>query len=126
MLHTGAEGVTYMSLAPVSAIAVFGVAKIGGAGLQLGIEVKVLVTREVLTLLSLEIIELCPIADPCCQVKAYQPWFFGFAGACWIRAGCSVHVSGYIVLVGAAGVLVAYSTAVGGAQPSNDTAIFYR
>ena len=49
MLHTGAEGVTYMSLAPVSAIAVFEMDKLGGAGLQLGIEVKVLVTREVLT-----------------------------------------------------------------------------
>ena len=30
MLHTGAEGVTYMSLAPVSAIAVSEIAKLGG------------------------------------------------------------------------------------------------
>ena len=80
MLHTGAEGVTYMSLAPVSAITVSEMAKMGLAGLQLGIEVKVLVTREVLTLLSLEIIELCPIADPCRQVKASQPWFLVLPG----------------------------------------------
>ena len=53
MLHTGAEGVTYMSLAPVSDIAVSKMSNLGGAGLQLGIEVKFLVTREVLTLLSL-------------------------------------------------------------------------
>ena len=52
MLDTGAEGVTYMSLAPVSAIAVSYMARQGGAGLQLGIDVKFLVTREVLTLLS--------------------------------------------------------------------------
>ena len=39
MLHTGAEGVTYMSLAPVSAIAVSEMANLGGAGLQLGIKV---------------------------------------------------------------------------------------
>ena len=49
---------------------------------------------------------------------------FGFSGACWIGAGCSVHVSGHLVLAGAAGVLVAYSPAVGGAEPSNDPAIF--
>ena len=49
-------------------------------GLQLGIEVKVLVTREVLTLLSLEITELFLIADPCRQVKASQPRFFVFPG----------------------------------------------
>ena len=65
MLHTGAEGFTYMSLAPVSAIAVSEMDKLGGAGLQLGIEVKFLVTREVLTLLSLEIIKLFLIVDPC-------------------------------------------------------------
>ena len=80
MLHTGAEGVTYMSLAPVSAIGVSDMAKLRRAGIQLGIEVKVLVTREVLTLLSLEIIELCPIADPCRQVKASQPWFLVLPG----------------------------------------------
>ena len=73
MLDTGAEGVTNMSLAPVSAITVSKMAKLGGAGLQLGIEVKLLVTREVLTLLSLEIIENVLILDPCRQVKASQP-----------------------------------------------------
>ena len=44
MLHTGAEGLTYMSLAPVSAIAVSEISKLGGEGLQLGIQVKFLVT----------------------------------------------------------------------------------
>ena len=76
MLHTGTKGVTYMSLAPESAIMVSKMAKLGGAGLQLGIEVKFLVTREVLTLLSLEVIELFLIVDPCRQVEASQPWFF--------------------------------------------------
>ena len=38
MLDRGEEGVMYMSLAPVSAIAVSKMAKRGGAGLQLGIE----------------------------------------------------------------------------------------
>ena len=80
MLDTGAEGVTYMSLAPVSDIAVSEMAKLGGTGLQLEIEVKFLVTREVLTLLSLEIIELFLNVDPCLQVKAFQPWFFVFPG----------------------------------------------
>ena len=80
MLHTGAEGVTYMSLAPVSAIAVSDMAKLGGAGPQLGIEVKVLLNREVLNLLILEIIKLCPIADPSRQVKASQPWVLVFRG----------------------------------------------
>ena len=75
MLHTGTEGVTYMSLAPVSAIAVSEIARLGGAGLQLGGEVKVLLNREVLTLLIVEIIEMCPRADPRRQVKASQPWF---------------------------------------------------
>ena len=51
---------------------------------------------------------------------------FGFAGACWIGEGYSVHVSGHLVLAGAAGVLVAFSPAVGGAEPSNDPAIFNR
>ena len=58
VLHKGAEGVTYMSLAPVYAIAVSDMAKLGWAGLQLGIEFKVLLNREVLTLLILEIIKL--------------------------------------------------------------------
>ena len=39
ILDTGAEGVTYISLALVSAIAVSEMAMLGGAGLQLGIEV---------------------------------------------------------------------------------------
>ena len=75
MLHTGAEGVTYISLAPVSAIAVSEMARQGGTGLQLGGEVKVLLSREVLTLLFLEIIKLVPRSDPRCQVKSSQPWF---------------------------------------------------
>ena len=69
-----------MSLAPVSAIAVSEMARLGGAGLQLGGEVEVLLNREVLTLLILEIIKLCPRADPCRQVKASQPWFLVFPG----------------------------------------------
>ena len=76
MLHTGAEVVTYMSLAPVSVIAVSEMSRQGGAGLQLGGEVKVLLSREVLTLLFLEIIKLVPRADPRRQVKSSQPWFF--------------------------------------------------
>ena len=51
MLHTGGVGVTYMSLAHVSAIAVSDMARQGWAVLQLGGEVKVLLSREVLTLL---------------------------------------------------------------------------
>ena len=74
MLDTVAEVVTYMSLAPVSAITV------SESGLQLGIEVKFLVTRAVLTLLSLEIIGLFLNLDPCRQVKASQPWFFVLPG----------------------------------------------
>ena len=70
----------YMSLALVSAIAVSKMARLGGAGLQLGGEVKVLLNREVLTLLILEIIKLCPRADPCRQVKASQPWFLLLPG----------------------------------------------
>ena len=34
MLHTGAERVMYMSLAPVSAIVVSDMAKLGGAGIR--------------------------------------------------------------------------------------------
>ena len=80
VLDTGAEGVTYISLAPVSAIAVSEMAMLGGAGLQLGIEVKFLVTREFLSLLGLEIIKLFLDVDPCRQVKAYQPWLFVLTG----------------------------------------------
>ena len=75
MLHIGAEGVTYMSLAPVSEIDVPEMARQGGAGLQLGGEFKVLLSREVLTLLFLEIIELVPRTYPRRQVKSSQPWF---------------------------------------------------
>ena len=80
MLHTGAEGVMYMSLDPVSVIAVSEMAKLGGEGLQLGVEVKFLVTREFLSLLGLEVIEIFLNVDPCRQVKAYQPWFFVLPG----------------------------------------------
>ena len=50
----------------------------------------------------------------------------GFSGACSIGLSYGVHVSGHIVLAGAAGVLVAYSPAVGRAEPSDDPAIFHR
>ena len=46
-----------MSLAPVSAIAVSEIAMWFGVGLQLGIEVKFLVTSEFLSLLGLEFIK---------------------------------------------------------------------
>ena len=70
-----------MSLAPVYATAVSEIAVLGGVGLQLGIEVKFLVTREFLSLLGLEIIKLFLNVDPCRQVmKASQPWFFIFPG----------------------------------------------
>ena len=45
MLHTGADRVTYMSLAPVSEIAVSEMARLGRAGILLGGEVKVLLSR---------------------------------------------------------------------------------
>ena len=80
MLDMDAEGVTYMSLAPVSAIAVSEMAMLGGVSLQLVIEVKFLVTREFLSLLGLEIIKLFLHVDPCRQVKASQPWFFVLSG----------------------------------------------
>ena len=48
----------------------------------------------------------------------------GFAGACRIGPSCDFHVSGNLVLAGAAGVEVAYSSSVGGAEPSGDPAIF--
>ena len=75
MLHTGEEGGTYMSLASVYVIDVSDMARQGGAGLQIGGEVKVLLSREVLTLLFLEIIKLFPRADPRRQVKSSQSWF---------------------------------------------------
>ena len=69
-----------MLLAPVSAIAVSEIAVLGGVGLQLGIEVKFLLTREFLSLLGLEIIKKILHVDPCRQVKASQPWLFSFPG----------------------------------------------
>ena len=100
MLNTDAEVVTYMSLAPVSATAVSDMAKLGGAGLQLGIEVKFLVTRKVLTLLSLEIIELFLIVDPCRQVRESQPWFFVFLGPAGLeRVAVSMCPSSLFFLV---------------------------
>ena len=45
MLHNGAVGETYMSLAPVSVIAVSEMARLGGAGIQLEIKVKFLLSR---------------------------------------------------------------------------------
>ena len=70
-----------MSLAPVSAIALSEMSMLGGVGLQLGIEVKFLVTREFLSFLGLEIIKLFLNVDPCRQVmKESQPWFFVFPG----------------------------------------------
>ena len=47
-----------MSLAPVSEIAVSEMGMIGGADLHLGREIKFLLRRKDLSLLSLEIIEL--------------------------------------------------------------------
>ena len=48
----------------------------------------------------------------------------GGAGACRIGPSCDVHVPGHIVLAGAAGVEVAYSPSVGGAEPTGYPAIF--
>ena len=75
MLHTGVVGVKYMTLAPVSVIAVFEMDRLGGAGLQLGREVKVLLSREELSLLFLEIVKLVFRADPHRQAKSSQTWF---------------------------------------------------
>ena len=75
MSHTRAVGVTYMSLAPVSAMAVSEMGMLGGAGLQLGREVKVLLRREELSLLSLEFIKLVFKADPHRQENLSQPLF---------------------------------------------------
>ena len=47
-----------MSLAPVSAVAVSEIAMWFGVGLQLGMEVKFLVTSEFLSLLGLEFIKI--------------------------------------------------------------------
>ena len=69
-----------MSLAPVSAIAVSEMARLGGVGLQLGREVKVLLSRDVLSLLFLKIIKLVFIADPGSQAKSSEPWFLVASG----------------------------------------------
>ena len=71
-----------MSLAPVSAIAVSEIAIWFGVGLQLGIEVKLLVISKCLSLLGLEFIKLfLNVLDPCRQVvNASQPLFFVFPG----------------------------------------------
>ena len=58
-----------MSLAPVSAIAVSEIAMWFGVGLQLGMVVKCLGTREFESLLGLEFIKLfLNVLDPCRQV----------------------------------------------------------
>ena len=71
-----------MSLTPVSAIAVSEIAIWWGVGLQLGIEVKFLVTSKFLSLLGLEFIKLfLNVLDPCRQVvNASQPLFFVLPG----------------------------------------------
>ena len=71
-----------MLLAPVSAIAVSEIAMWFGVGLQLGMEVKFLVTSEFLSLLGLEFIELfLNVLDPCLQVlEKSQPLFFVLPG----------------------------------------------
>ena len=75
MLHTGAEGVTYMSLAPVSAMDVSEKGMLGGAGLQLGREVKILERIDELSLLSLYHFNLGFRADPYRQAKSSHPLF---------------------------------------------------
>ena len=71
-----------MSLAPVSAIAVSDIAMWWEVGLQIGIEVKFLVTREFLSLPGLEFIKLfLNVSDPCRQVvNASPPLFFVLPG----------------------------------------------
>ena len=68
-------GVTYISLAPVSEMAVSEMGMLGGAGLQLGREVKVLLRREELSLISLEFIKIVFKLDPHRQAKFSQPLF---------------------------------------------------
>ena len=64
-----------MSLTPVLEMAVSEMGMLGGAGLQLGREVKVLLRIEELSLLSLEFIKLVFKADPHRQAKSSQPLF---------------------------------------------------
>ena len=49
-----------------------------------------------------------------------------FAGDGRVGSGCRVNVTGKLVLAGGACVLVADSPSVGGAEATNDPAIFYR
>ena len=102
ILHTGTVGVTYMSLAPVSAIAVSEMARLWGAGIHLVREVKVLLSREVLTLLFLEIIKLVFRSDPRRQAKLSHPWFLVAPGAYRIVTSGGFNVPGHLVLAGAA------------------------
>ena len=71
-----------MSLAAVSAIAVSDIAMWFGVGLQLGMEVKFLVTSEFLSLPRLEFIKLfLNVLDLCRQVlNESQPLFFVLLG----------------------------------------------
>ena len=71
-----------MSLAPVSAISVSEIAMFFGVGLQLGMEVKILVTSEFLSLPRLEFIKLfLNVLDLCRQVlNESQPLFFVLPG----------------------------------------------
>ena len=113
-----------MSLAPVSAISVSEMARQGGAGLQLGGEVKVLLSRELLSLLFLEIIKLFPRADPRRQVKSSQPWFLvapGTAGFVLVAVStCPVILFLQLLLEWR------WTTppSVGGAEPADDPEIF--
>ena len=75
MSLTEEVGVTYISLAPVSAMDVSEMGMLGGAGLQLGREVKVLLRREDLSLISSECIKLVFKADSHRQAKSSQPLF---------------------------------------------------
>ena len=71
-----------MSLDPVSSIAVSEIAMWFGVGLQLGMEVKLLVTSKFLSLLGLEFIKLfLNVLDPCRQVlNESRPLFFVLPG----------------------------------------------
>ena len=84
MLHTGAVGVTYMLLAPVLEMAVSDMGILGGAGLQLVREVKVLERKEELSLLSLDFIKLGFKAVPHRQAKSSQPLFPEATGPAWL------------------------------------------
>ena len=66
MSYTGEVRVTYISLAPVSEMAVSEMGMLGGAGLQLGREVKILERKEEL---SLDNFKLSFRADPHRQAK---------------------------------------------------------